>query len=219
MRAIILIDADNFQNGLVNAAKRRHQFRYVDWYKLNKFVIDYLKKNLQYADCSISHLRTYYYTGKFTENLITRMENSFEKLSDSDIKTSLKERIEKAKKSKEIQNTFLKLAKGYYFFEIRDKPLQFSPSTLKIFQKGVDVQLAVDLVEFAYKDVFDIAVLLSGDIDLIECVRTTKNLGKHVVIFGDETVTSEEMKREADMFINLSRLDDKQLDQISHIKT
>jgi len=89
---------------------------------------------------------------------------------------------------------------------------------LKIFQKGVDVQLAVDLVEFAYKNTFDIAVILSGDIDLIESVRTTKNLGKHVIIFGDESVTSIEMRREADMYINLGRFNTEQLNQISHIK-
>ena len=218
MRVIILIDADNFTNGLVNVSKSKKQFRYVDYYKINKFVIEYLRKNLQYKDCDIQHLRTYYYTGKFTENLISRMECVLQKEKDASRKAALSTLIEKAKKSKKIQTEFLKLAKDYYYFEIRDKPLQFSPSTLKIFQKGVDVQLAVDLVEFAYKNTFDIAVILSGDIDLIESVRTTKNLGKHVIIFGDESVTSVEMRREADMYINLRRFDDKQLNQISHIK-
>ncbi len=75
--------------------------------------------------------------------------------------------IKKTKRSKRIQAEFITLARTYYCFEIRDKPLQFSLSTFKIFQKGVDVQLAVDLVEFAYKHAFDIAVILSGDINLI----------------------------------------------------
>lgn len=218
MKIIILIDGDNFTNGLINVAKAKGQFRYVDYYKINKFVIEYLKNNLQYKGCNLYHLRTYYYTGRFTENLISRMEKAFLNEKEESKKAQLKIVIEKAKKSKKIQTEFLKLARDYYFFEIRDKPLQFSPSTFKIFQKGVDVQLAVDLVEFAYKNTFDIAVILSGDIDLIESVRTTKNLGKHVIIFGDESVTSVEMRRDADMFINLGRLDDAQLDKISHIK-
>ncbi|RMF55222.1 NYN domain-containing protein [Candidatus Woesearchaeota archaeon] len=125
--------------------------------------------------------------------------------------------MEQIKKFKEVQSEFLKIASNYYFFEIRSKPLQFSPSTLKVFQKGVDVQLAVDLVEFSYKNVFDIAVVLSGDIDLIESVRTAKNLGKHILIFGDESVTSKEMRKEADHFIDLGRLNDKDLDKISHV--
>lgn len=218
MKVIILIDADNFSNGLINVAKSKGQFRYVDYYKVNKFVMDYLKNNLQYKECDLHHLRTYYYTGKFTENVITRIEKTTEKEKDSSKKKILENMIKKAKKSKKIQTEFLKLARDYYYFEIRDKPLQFSPSTFKVFQKGVDVQIAVDLVEFAYKNTFDIAVLLSGDIDLIESVRTTKNLGKHVIIFGDESVTSIEMRREADMYINLRRFDDSQLDKISHIK-
>ncbi|MFT4312088.1 MAG: NYN domain-containing protein [Candidatus Woesearchaeota archaeon] len=218
MKTIILIDADNFTSGLSNVSKSRKQFRYVDYYKINTFVIEYLQKNLQYKNCSVHHLRTYYYTGKYTENLINRMEKSLKKETNPERKNALQNMIEKAKKSKKIQTEFLQLARDYYYFEIRDKPLQFSPSTLKIFQKGVDVQLAVDLVEFAYKNTFDIAVVLSGDIDLIESVRTTKNLGKHVIIFGDESVTSVEMRKESDMYINLRRLDSTQLDQISHQK-
>ena len=166
----------------------------------------------------MQHIRTYYYTGEYTDNLISRMEQSYNKEKDSGRKEILKSKIEKAKKSREIQAEFLKIAKNYYFFEIRRKPLQFSPSTLNIFQKGVDVQLAVDLVEFAYKNAFDIAVILSGDIDLIESVRTTKNLGKHVIIFGDKSVTSVEMRGETDMFINLGKFSDEQLNEISHIK-
>lgn len=147
------------------------------------------------------------------------MEKTLEKEKVDFKKELLKKMIEKVKKNKKIQTEFLKLARDYYFFEIRDKPLQFSPSTLKILQKGVDVQLAVDLVEFAYKNTFDIAVILPGDIDLIELVRTAKNLGKHIIIFGDESVTSIEMRREADIYINLRRFDDKQLDQISNQKS
>ena len=218
MRIIIFIDADNFTSGLINIAKSKNQYRYADFYKINKFVIEYLRRNLQYKGVNLQHIRTYYYTGKYTDSLISRMEQSYQKEKNEDRKKILETKIKKAKKSREIQNEFLKIAKDYYFFEIRDKPLQFSPSTLKIFQKGVDVQLAVDLVEFAYKDAFDIAVILSGDIDLIESIRTTKNLGKHVIIFGDKSVTAVEMRREADMFIDLGRFSDDQLNKISHNK-
>ncbi len=180
--------------------------------------MQYLSQNWQYTNTKLQHIRTYYYTGRYTENLINRIEHTYNKEKDELKKTELKNKIEKIRKSKELQNQFLQKAKDYYFFEIRDKPLQFSPSTYKIFQKGVDVQLAVDLVEFAYKNAFDIAVILSGDIDLIESIRTAKNLGKHVIIFGNKDVTAIEIRREADFFIDLSRLTEEQLNQISHIK-
>ncbi len=221
MRVLILIDADNFRNGVINLSKQRSQFRYLDYYKINKFVTDYLAKNSQYKGCPLTHIRTYFYSGEFTDNLITRIESSIkrenQKMKKSGRINKLNEMLESAKRNKKIQSDFFKLAKNYYFFEVRTKPLQFSPSKISVFQKGVDVQIAVDLVEFSYKNVFDIVVLLSGDIDLLESVRTAKNLGKHVIIFGDESVMAEEMKKEADLFINMRRFTDEQMNQITHI--
>ncbi len=217
MRVLILIDADNFRNGFVNTAKKRSQFRFIDYYKLSKFILEYLSNNIQYKNCGLSHLRTYFYSGEYTENLLTRIESSIKKEKDELRKSKLNEKLESAKRNKAFQSDFLKLAKNYYFFEVRTKPLQFSPSKISIFQKGVDVQIAVDLVEFSYKKVFDIAVLLSGDIDLLESIKTAKSLGKHVLIFGDDSVVAEEMKREADLFIDIGRFTNEQLDKISHI--
>ena len=180
--------------------------------------MDYLSRNQQYKDCRLQHIRTYYYSGEYTDNLIKKMEQAM-KNQKEDKKVVLQQKIDKAKKSKGIQSDFFKIAKNYYFFEVRKKPLQFNYSQCNIIQKGVDVQIAVDLVEFAYKQMFDIVVLLSGDIDLLESVKTAKNLGKHVILFGDETVTSEEMKREADFFINMSRFSDEDLNKFSTIRT
>lgn len=47
-------------------------------------------------------------------------------------------------------------------------------------QKGVDVALAVDMLSMAYKDLYDVAVLLSSDSDLVSAVQNVKDLGKHV---------------------------------------
>jgi uncharacterized LabA/DUF88 family protein len=55
----------------------------------------------------------------------------------------------------------------------------------KYHEKGVDVQIACDLVDFTHKDIYDIVVLLSGDVDLLEAVKIAKGMGKHVIIFGD----------------------------------
>lgn len=218
MRVLILIDADNFRNGVANIARSRGQFRYVDYYKINKFILDYLSNNLQYQNCKLVHLRTYLYSGEYTDNLIRRIESTIKRENDEVRRKVLREKLESAQKNKKVQIDFLRLAKNYYFFEVRTKPLQFSPSKISIFQKGIDVQIAVDLVEFSYKNVFDIVVLLSGDIDLLESVRTAKRLGKHVIIFCDDSIMAEEMKREADLFINLARFTDEQLDKISHLK-
>lgn len=47
-------------------------------------------------------------------------------------------------------------------------------------EKGVDVQLAVDMVALAVADTYDVAVLISGDGDFAPAVELVKRLGKHV---------------------------------------
>ena len=116
MKVLILIDADNFRNGIVNVARKKSQFRYIDYYKLNKFVLDYLSSNIQYKNCQLLHFRTYLYSGEYTENLIRRIESTLRKESDEKRKTVLQEKLRIAKKSRELQVDFLNLAKNYYFF-------------------------------------------------------------------------------------------------------
>ena len=48
-------------------------------------------------------------------------------------------------------------------------------------EKGVDVKLAVDLVVNAYKDNYDIAILVSNDPDFIPAIQEAKELGKQVI--------------------------------------
>ena len=215
MRVLILIDAKNFEQGVIDIYKKRKEFRFIDFYKLNNFIMDYLKGNLQYKNCQLTHLRTYFYTGEYTNKLIEKIERYYE--SSPDEKDIIKSLLEKCKKEQEKQNTFFNYAKNYYYFETKTKPLQFSYSDIKVMQKGVDVQLAVDLVDFTHKNLFDIAVILSGDIDLLESVRTSKGMGKQIIIFGNSSVTAEEMKRNADLFIDIGRFSEEQLNKFTHI--
>ena len=46
-------------------------------------------------------------------------------------------------------------------------------------EKTVDVNLAVDMITFA--DMYDIAVIVSGDQDYVPAAQAVKNLGKSVV--------------------------------------
>jgi len=215
MRVLILIDAKNFENGLINLFKQRKEFRFIDFNRINMFLLDYLKNNIQYKDCNLHHVRTYFYTGQYTDHLIKKIEKYLEKNPEE--KDIVQPLIERCKREQEKQNTFFNIAKNYYYFEIKAKPLQFSYSDTKVFQKGVDVQLAVDLVDFAHKDVYDVAILLSGDIDLLESVINAKNMGKQIIVLGDESVTAEEIKRSADMFIDIRKFNEKQLNKFTHL--
>jgi uncharacterized LabA/DUF88 family protein len=49
-------------------------------------------------------------------------------------------------------------------------------------QKGVDVHFAVDVLDFAHLNRFDVAVLVAGDEDFVPLVRRVESLGKHVLL-------------------------------------
>lgn len=46
-------------------------------------------------------------------------------------------------------------------------------------EKGVDVKLATDLLKL--KDIYDVAIIVSGDGDYVPAVQTVKDWGKHIV--------------------------------------
>ncbi len=51
-------------------------------------------------------------------------------------------------------------------------------------EKGVDVQLAVDILAGAYEDLYDIALIISSDTDLIPAIKKAQKLGKHIEYVG-----------------------------------
>ena len=51
-------------------------------------------------------------------------------------------------------------------------------------EKGVDVKIAVDLLVGAYEDLYDDAVVVSSDTDLIPAMEKVKQLGKTIEYIG-----------------------------------
>ena len=80
-------------------------------------------------------------------------------------------------KAREQQQFFDMLRKTPYL-ELQLGRLQ--PKRGTTVQKGVDVKLAVQMIDFAYHDTYDTAILVSGDSDFVPAVQFVKDLGKHV---------------------------------------
>lgn len=81
--------------------------------------------------------------------------------------------------------------------------LEFRLGTIKtaqgiIVEKGIDIMLAVDLLQFARNNSYDVAVLVSGDADFVYALQAVKNLGKYVEVACFETGTSNELLSVAD---------------------
>lgn len=49
-------------------------------------------------------------------------------------------------------------------------------------QKGVDVHFALDVLDYAHTDRFDVAVLVTGDADFLPLVRKITSIGKQAMI-------------------------------------
>ncbi len=69
-------------------------------------------------------------------------------------------------------------------------------------EKGVDVQLAIDLLIGAYENFYDSAILISSDTDLIPAVKKVKFLNKEVEYIGFAHQPSFGLQK----VVNLSRL-------------
>lgn len=51
-------------------------------------------------------------------------------------------------------------------------------------EKKIDIQIAIDIISFAYEDAYDIAVLVSGDGDFVPVVKKVKELDKGVEVWA-----------------------------------
>lgn len=58
--------------------------------------------------------------------------------------------------------------------------LMYPPGGGKPVQKGVDMRVALHMLQLAYNNAYDTAILISGDADLVEAVKAVKGLGKQV---------------------------------------
>lgn len=62
-------------------------------------------------------------------------------------------------------------------------------------EKGVDVQIAVDMVRGSIRNEYDVTYLISSDTDLLPAIKIAKEEGKKVVYVGFENFLSQALSR------------------------
>ena len=72
-------------------------------------------------------------------------------------------------------------------------------------EKGIDIMLASDLLHFAWTNLYDVAILVSGDGDFAYALQTVKNIGKHVEVAYFENNISKDLLEVADQRHLLNR--------------
>ena len=101
------------------------------------------------------------------------------------------------------QQDFLEVLRKTPYLEMRLGGTKTSQGTTV--EKGVDVTLATDLVDLAWRDYYDVALIVSGDADFAYAVQTVKNKGKHVEVAYFEGGVSRDMLAVADVTVPLNR--------------
>jgi uncharacterized LabA/DUF88 family protein len=74
-------------------------------------------------------------------------------------------------------------------------------------EKGVDMRIGIDLLGGAWRNLYDTAILVSGDADLSEAVRAVKEVGKHVELAALPSGRSWELVQVADLVREVSVAD------------
>ena len=95
------------------------------------------------------------------------------------------------------QQDFLSTLRETPYLEVRLGSIKLAPGGVPV-EKGVDVMLVTDLLHFAWNDLYDVAVLVSGDADFAYALQEIKNMGKHVEVAYFESNISKDLLNVAD---------------------
>ncbi len=65
-----------------------------------------------------------------------------------------------------------------------------------VFEKKIDIQIAIDVISLAYENAYDTAVLVSGDGDFVPIVKKVKSLNKKLELWAFRYSLANALKEE-----------------------
>jgi len=97
-----------------------------------------------------------------------------------------------------------------FFDSIRNTPYhrvilgRLEPRGSNLVEKGVDINIAVDMLTLAFKDIYDVAILVTGDGDFTSVVTAVQDLGKHIENATCKSTMSKALRQACDKVITLT---------------
>lgn len=101
------------------------------------------------------------------------------------------------------QQEFLDILRATPYLEVRLGSMKLTQGVPV--EKGVDIMLATDMLNYSWRDYYDIAIVVSGDADFAYAVQTVKNNGKYVEVAYFESGVSKDLLHLADKWHLLDR--------------
>jgi len=163
VRVMIFYDGNYFKQGQLYF--RYHENR--GWFSLpelhsifEKYVAAKAKTSTDVTKVVAAH----YYDGRTTTNVATP---------------------DQLERERDFEHALIDAGIVPHYLAVSEKPVPgSSPDEVKyqLAQKGVDVQLALDVLDFAHSNRYDVAVLVTGDADFVPLVRRITSLGKQALL-------------------------------------
>ena len=167
-------------------------------YRQDRLMIFIDGSNL-YHSLKAIHKRTDIDIGKFCQKMLERR-----RLVRIYYYNAVVGRREEPERFRDQQNFFNSVA-AIPYMELRLGRLVYVnwPNTPP-YEKGVDIQLATDLLTHNFKNNYDVAILVAGDTDYVGALQAVKDNGKNieVALFGKEQ-SSRPLREVADRVITV----------------
>lgn len=195
-RAAVFIDGSNWYYGLRGIGVRSGHLHYSE-----------VARKLA---CGRNVCAVRYYVGKVTTPIATAkaQDDFLAALREQGVRVSLG-RMQRNPMSRRAADDRSRLARAF-----ADRDHEVPPVLMRTIdafcrsrppeyrEKQVDTRIAVDLVDLAHRDRYDVAYLLSADADFLPAVQVARRLGKGV--FAVAPSGGDELKEAATGFIKVS---------------
>lgn len=177
VRVMVFYDGNYFKQGQL-------YFRYKEkrgWFslpELHAVLEKYVAAKCKASTDTTKVVAAHYYDGRATTNVVS---------------------ADQLQRERDFEIALIQTGIVPHYLPVNETPKPGSnPDEIKyqLAQKGVDVQLALDVLDLAHANRYDVAVLITGDGDFVPLVHRITSLGKQALLahFSFEAWTDENSK-------------------------
>lgn len=163
VRIMIFYDGNYFKQGQIWF--RYHENRgWFDLQELHNLIEKYVASKTKESTEITKVVAAHYYDGRVTTNV-----------ADAD----------QLERERDFEMALIQVGIIPHYLPVSETPVGGAAPedvTYKLAQKGVDVELAIDVLDSAHEDRYDVAVLVTGDGDFVPLVRRITSLNKHALV-------------------------------------
>ncbi len=163
VRVMVFYDGNYFKQGQI-------YFRYKEergWFslpELHSFIEKYVASKTKASTDVTKVVAAHYYDGRTTTNV-----------ADSN----------QLEKERDFEMALIQAGVVPHYLPVKETPKSSGDAEMarySLAQKGVDVELAIDVLDSAHSNRYDVAVLVTGDADFVPLVRRITSLGKNALV-------------------------------------